>query len=81
MADLTAATLARIPDAIDAIPAVVESASPLTVTRGIAAGNSLRMLSTASSGDMRTRPSTRPRIAPRTAAMSSALLCEPETRR
>ena len=32
MADLTAATLARIPEAIDAIPAVVESASPLTVT-------------------------------------------------
>ena len=32
MADLTAATLARIPDAIDAIPAVVETASPLTVT-------------------------------------------------
>ena len=32
MADLTAATLARIPEAIDAIPAVVETASPLTVT-------------------------------------------------
>ena len=32
MADLTAATLARIPDAIDAIPAVVETVSPLTVT-------------------------------------------------
>ena len=32
MADLTDATLARIPEAIDAIPAVVETASPLTVT-------------------------------------------------
>lgn len=32
MADLTDATLARIPDAIDAIPAVVETVSPLTVT-------------------------------------------------
>ena len=32
MADLTAATLARIPEAIDAIPAVVGTASPLTVT-------------------------------------------------